>query len=384
MNNFIFRNPTTLIFGEGMIAKISKQIPAGSKVMMTYGGGSIKANGIYAQVMDALKGFEVIEFGGIEANPDIDTLLKAVAICKSEGVDFLLAVGGGSVIDGTKFISTAFAYPSDPWEFLLDERKANVKGIDLGAVLTLPATGSEMNNAAVISRRRTNEKFAFHSIYAFPKFSVLDPRAVYSLPKRQVANGVVDTCAHIFEQYLTVDNQSMVMDRWAEGLLSTLVEIAPRLISETIDYDAAANFMMSATMGLNGFITMGVVQDWATHRIGHELTALCGLDHGQTLAVILPGTMRVLREQKKAKLLQYGARVWGITEGSDDERVENTIVQTEEFFRSMGVKTRLGEYGIGDDIIAEVASRFDDRAWALGEGKNVDGAMVVKILNAVK
>ncbi len=384
MTNFIFNNPVTLIFGQGMISKLSKNVPAGAKVLMTYGGGSIKANGVYDQVISALKDFEVVEFGGIEANPDYDTLMKAVEICKTQSIDFILAVGGGSVIDGTKFISVATGYQGDPWEFVVDESKSNVKGIPFGAVLTLPATASEMNNGAVISRRRTDEKFPFHSKYSFPQFSVLDPEVVYSLPKKQISNGIVDTFIHTVEQYMTYPSNAMVMDRWAEGLLSTLIELAPTLMNEEKNYDAAANFMLTATMGLNGFIAMGVPQDWATHMIGHEITALAGLDHGQTLAVVYPGMLKALKEQKKAKIAQYGRRVWGITESCDDKVADMAIDKTEEFFRSMGVKTKLSEYGLGDDIIAEISSRFTARAWSIGEAGNVDGAMVTTILNLVK
>ncbi|MFI3330764.1 MAG: iron-containing alcohol dehydrogenase [Rikenellaceae bacterium] len=384
MNNFIFQNPTKLIFGEGMISRLSKQIPEGAKIMLTYGGGSIKKNGIYDQVISALKGFEVIEFGGIEANPDYDTLMRAVEICKSEGIDFLLAVGGGSIIDGTKFISTAYAYPSDPWEFLLDESKANVEGLPIGAVLTLPATASEMNNGAVVSRRTTNEKYPFHSKYAYPKFSILDPTAVYSLPKKQIANGIVDTYAHTLEQYLTYDNKTLVMDRWAESLLQTLIELAPSLMKDEQNYDAASNFMLTATMGLNGFISMGTAQDWATHMIGHELTALCGLDHGESLAVVFPGTMSVMRESKKDKLLQYGERVWGVSEGDDNAKIDATIAKTEEFFRSLDVRTRLSEYNVGDDTIAEIVGRFASRGWSIGERGLVDSTQVQSILNYVK
>lgn len=383
MNNFIFRNPVKLIFGKGQIAKLSEEIPAGTKIMMTYGGGSIFKNGIYDQVKAALNGVDVIEFGGIEANPDFDTLIKAVAICKEENVDMLLAVGGGSIIDGTKFIATAIKYEGDPWEFLVDESKAG-KTLPLATVLTLPATGSEMNCAGVISRRATKEKYAFHNPACFPKFSILDPTAIYSLPKKQIANGIVDTFIHIFEQYMTICNKTMVMDRWAEGLLSTLVELAPALLKDERDYDACANFMLTATMGLNGFISMGVVQDWSTHMIGHELTALHGLDHGVTLAIVYPGMMQVMQEEKKGKLLQYAERVWGITEGTEAERVAKVTEATEKFFNSLGIKTKLSQYGIGEETINEIVTRFTDRNWSVGEFGNVTPAKVKAILECQK
>ena len=367
MNNFDFQNPVKIYFGEGQIASIAKEVKPGSKVLMTYGGGSIKRNGIYDQVMAALKECTVVEFGGIEANPDYDTLIKAIALGKAENVDFTLAVGGGSIIDGTKFIAAGMNYDGDPWDFIVGKAKVPAAK-PFGAVLTLPATGSEMNCGAVISRRATQEKYVFHNADGVPSFSVLDPTAVYSLPKRQVANGIVDTFIHTTEQYLTTAGSPMVMDRFAEGVLLTLIDIAPRLLSDgERAYDDCANFMMAATMGLNGFLAMGVDEDWATHMIGHELTALHGLDHGVTLAIVWPGTMRVMRREKEAKLLQYAARVWGITEGSTEEVIDSAIASTEAFFQSLGVKTRLGDYGIGEATGAEIRRRFDERKWNLGE-----------------
>lgn len=381
MQNFTFHNPTKLIFGKGTIAKLSTQIPASAKIMMTYGGGSIFKNGIYDQVKAALAGREVIEFAGIEPNPEYQTLMRAVEICRAQGVDFLLAVGGGSVIDGTKFIATAVKYAGDPWEFMLDPSKVG-GAVTLASVLTLPATGSEMNCGAVVSRRELNEKFAFHNPNAYPAFSILDPTAIYSLPKRQVSNGIIDTFAHTLEQYLTFDNKAMVMDRWAEGLLQTLVEIAPRIEADQTDYDTCANFMLTATMGLNGFIAMGVVEDWATHMIGHELTALHGLDHGVTLAIVHPGVMSVMREQKHDKLVQYAKRVWGAS-GTDEQLIEAAIEKTESFYRSLGVKTRLSEHGIGRQTIDTIVERFTQRGWNVGENGIVTPEKVEKILLAV-
>ena len=367
MNKFDFQNPVKIYFGEGEIASIAKEIKPGSKVMMTYGGGSIKRNGIYDQVIAALKDCTVVEFGGIEANPDYDTLIKAIALGNAENVDFTLAVGGGSIIDGTKFIVAGMNYDGDPWDFIIG--KAPVPAAKpFGTVLTLPATGSEMNCGAVISRRATQEKYAFHNAQGFPRFSVLDPTAVYCLPKRQVANGIIDTFIHTTEQYLTTAGSPRVMDRFAEGVLLTLTEIAPRLIADgDRAYADCADFMMAATMGLNGFLSMGVDEDWATHMIGHELTALHGLDHGVTLAIVWEGTMNIMRREKEAKLLQYAARVWGITEGTADEIIDRAIKVTDDFFRSLGVPTRLSEYGIGEATIAEIRRRFDERKWNLGE-----------------
>lgn len=383
MNNFEFQNPVKLIFGKGQIAKLSENITAGTHILMTYGGGSIKKNGIYDQVIKALKGCEVIEFGGIEANPDYDTLMKAVDICRTQKIDMLLAVGGGSIIDGTKFIAAAAKFEGDPWT-LLSKGAPISEALPFATVLTLPATASEMNNGAVISRRATQEKYAFGSPLLFPKFSILDPTAVYSLPKRQIANGVVDTFAHTLEQYLTTPNHTRVMDRWAEGLLRTLVEVAPRLMSPgQPDYDDCADFMLTATMALNGFIAMGVDEDWATHMIGHELTALHGLDHGVTLAIVYPGVMHVMRREKEAKLLQYAERVWNITEGSVDERIDMAIDHTASFFKSLDMKIHLSDYGIGEETIRTIVDRFKARRWNVGEHNIVTPEKVDEILHFV-
>lgn len=377
MKNFIFRNPTKLIFGKGMISRLPKEIPAGSKIMVTYGGGSVNSNGVYGQVVKALEGFDYIEFWGIEPNPKVETLRKAVAICKKEGVDFLLSVGGGSVLDGTKLIAAAAAYDGDAWDIVLRGKADG--GIPFASVMTLPATGSEMNSGAVISSAELKEKYAFYGDY--PLFSILDPETVYSLPPEQVANALADIFVHVTEQYLTVTGESRVMDRWSEGLLQTVVEIAPLIRRNQHDYDTMADFMLTATMALNNFIQMGVTQDWATHLIGHELTALHGTTHGQSLAVVLPSLMRVLREQKKGKILQYGERVWGIAAGTEEERMEMAIAATEEFFRELGLKTHLSELGIGEDTILEIERRFNERGTALGECGNVDGTMTRKILS---
>lgn len=377
MNNFTFCNPVKLIFGKGTIARLASEIPAGRKVMVTFGGGSVKKNGVYDQVVAALKGHDFVEFWGIEPNPKVETLRKAVTQCKAKGVDFLLAVGGGSVLDGTKLIAAAVPYAGDPWELVLDEGKIG-ETLPFADVMTLPATGSEMNAGAVISNLATKEKFAFH--HAFPLFSILDPETTYSLPPIQIACGIADTFIHVMEQYLTVTGVSPLMDRWAEGILQTLVETAPKVRADQHDYDRMADYMLCATMALNGFIAMGVPQDWATHMIGHELTALHGITHGQTLAVVLPSLMNVMREQKREKILQYGRRVWHITTGSDDERIDRTIGATEEFFRSLGLATRLHELGIGEQTVEQIAQRFTERGTRLGEKQNISGEVVRKIL----
>jgi NADP-dependent alcohol dehydrogenase len=367
MNNFVFQNPTKLIFGKGEIKRLSKLIDKDKKILMTYGGGSIKRNGVYEQVMQALEGYDIVEFSGIEANPDYSTLMKAVDICKTQNIDFILAVGGGSIIDGTKFIATAAKFEGeDAWD-ILSKKERLPKPMDFASVLTLPATASEMNNGAVISRRDRQEKLAFHNPEGYPKFSILDPDVVLTLPAKQISNGIVDIYAHTLEQYLTTCLDTKVMDRWAESLLLTLIEEAPELLSENPSYDSRANFMLTATMGLNGFISMGVDEDWATHMIGHELTALCGLDHGETLAIVHPGVMDIMRKEKHGKLLQYARRVWNITIENEEQAIDEAIERTENFFRSIGKKTRLSEYGIGNDVIDTIVQRFTDRGWAVGE-----------------
>lgn len=376
MNNFIFQNPTRLIFGKGMIAELSKQIPNDCKLMVTFGGGSVKKNGVYDQVIKALEGKNYIEFWGIEPNPRIETLRKAIELGKAEGVNYLLAVGGGSVVDGTKLISAGLLYEGDPWELVLMGRMN--KTVPLGAVLTLAATGSEMNSGAVISREETKEKYPFYSNY--PQFSILDPTVTYSLPEFQIACGIADTFVHVMEQYMTTPDQSRIMDRWSEGIFQTLIEIAPKIKENKENYDLMCDYMLSATMGLNGFVAMGVSQDWATHMIGHEITAIKGLTHGATLAIVLPGLLRTLIEQKEVKLVQYGERVWGITEGSNRERALKAIERTEEFFRSLGLATRLGEAEIGDDTIYEIENRFNLRGAKYGELQNVTGSIAKEIL----
>ena len=380
MNNFSFQNPTRLIFGDGMIASLSKEIPAGKKIMVTFGGGSVKRNGVYDQVIKALEGRIVTEFWGIEANPTIETLRKAIALGKEKQIDFLLAVGGGSVLDGTKLISSGLLYDGDAWDLV--KKGYYPESVPMGTVLTLPATGSEMNSGAVISRIETHEKYPFYSNY--PVFSILDPKVTFTLPDFQIACGIADTFVHVMEQYMTSPGQSRLMDRWAESILASLIEIAPKIKENKTNYDLMADFMLCATMALNGFISMGVNNDWATHMIGHELTALHGLTHGATLVIVLPGTLRVLAAKKQGKLLQYGERIWGITSGTTEERVALAIQKTEDFFRSLGLHTRLSEENIGDATIDEITRRFTERNVAFGEDRDVTAQVAREILISCK
>ncbi len=380
MQNFEFHNPVKILFGKGQIAAIAREIPAGVKILLTYGGGSIKANGVYDQVKTALAGREVIEFGGIEPNPRYETLLRAVDLARREGAGFLLAVGGGSVLDGTKFIAAAVPFQGEPWDILAKGARV-ASALPLGSVLTLPATGSEMNFYAVISRQETREKLAFGAPAVYPRFSVLDPETTFTLPERQIANGVVDAFAHVMEQYLTYPVNAPLQDRMAEAILLTLIEEGPKTLAAPRDYDARANIMWCATMALNGLIGCGVPSDWSTHMIGHELTALHGLDHARTLAIILPAVMRVKRGNKRAKLLQFAARVWGIEAGAEDERIDAAIERTRRFFESLGVPTRLSAYGIGDGTAEQVARRLERRGMAtLGERRDTDARQIREIV----
>ena len=381
MLNFDFYNPTQILFGQGQIAALAKVVPAGARVLLVYGGGSIKQNGVYDEVITALAGYQVTEFAGIEPNPSYETLMGAIAQVKEQKIDFLLAVGGGSVIDGTKFIAAGALLDEDPWT-ILEKHGANVtKALPFGAVLTLPATGSEMNAAAVVTRKSTQEKFAFMNRNVFPRFAVLDPSKTTTLPVRQVGNGVVDAFAHVMEQYMTYPVNAKVQDRFAEGLLLTLIEEGPQALSHPDDIEVRANVMWCATLALNGLIGSGVPQDWATHMIGHELTALYHLDHAQTLAVIMPSMLRVRKEGKREKLLQLAERVWGLTGGDEDTRIEAAIHRMEQFFESMGVKTRLADYGLGaKDIDAVLAVLEKHRMVKLGEKRDVTLAVSRKVL----
>lgn len=381
MNNFTFHNPVRILFGKGQIANIAAEIPADAKILLTYGGGSIKQNGVYDQVMAALAGRQVDEFGGIEPNPRFETLMHAVEKIRAEGHDFLLAVGGGSVADATKFIAAAVPFEGDPWT-ILAKRAPVTSALPLGVVLTLPATGSEMNTFAVVTKWETREKLSFGSPLVSPKFSVLDPETTFTLSPRYIGNGIVDAFTHTVEQYLTYPADAPLQDRQAEAILATLIEEGPKTLSNPTDYTSRANFMWAATNALNGLIGAGVPQDWATHMIGHELTALHGLDHAQTLAIVLPGVLRVKSEAKKEKLLQYGARVWGVTTGSDDERITATIEKTRAFFESVGVPTRLSAYNIQKDAIPALVDKLASHGPVrLGERRDIGVSEVEQILN---
>jgi len=378
MQNFIFKNPTEILFGRGMIAKLAERVPTDSPVLLLYGGGSIRRNGVYDQVKAALSAHRVIEFGGIEANPVYETCLKALEQVKANQVGFILAVGGGSVIDAAKFIAAAARFEgAEPWEILRTGGAGIKAALPLGTVLTLPATGSESNGNAVISRKATQEKLALASGLVFPAFSVLDPEVTFSLPRKQVRNGIVDAFIHVMEQYMTYPAAAPLQDRFSESILQTLVEVGPLTLAEPENYDARAAFMWSATLALNTLIACGVPQDWSTHMIGHELTAFYGLDHAETLAIVLPGVWTHELERKKAKLEQYGARVWKV------EAAASAIAETEKFFHSLGMPTHFGDYKISADEAAEkVRGRFAERHTLLGEHGDLTPDAVAAILRS--
>ena len=382
MNNFEFKNPTKILFGKGQIEKLTNEIPQGAKVLLLYGGGSIMKNGVYDQVINALSEHSVVEFGGIPPNPEYSVMMEALQVVNKEKIDFLLAVGGGSVIDGTKFLSAAASYDGDePWD-LLTEGKVVKKGMPFGTVLTLPATGSEMNSGFVMTREETKEKLSTGGPALYPLFSILDPEVVKSIPQRQLANGVADAYMHVMEQYMTYPIGAKLQDRFAESILQTLIEVAPVVMKDPSDYNAAANFMWSCTMALNGLINRGVPEDWAVHMMGHELTALFGIDHACTLAILAPSHFKYNFESKKSKLAQYAERVWNVTEGTEDEKAKAGIEKTEAFFHSLDIKTQLSEYTDDYKGTAEhISKRFTERGWVgLGENQSLNPEDVEKII----
>ncbi len=384
MQNFEFYGPTRVVFGKDTIKELSRLIPRDRKILMTYGGGSIKKNGVYDQVKQALAGYDLLEFGGIEPNPKYETLSKAIEIVKREGVNFLLAVGGGSVLDGTKFIALASKYNGDDaYDAIMKRGEMPDSAVELADVITLPATGSEMNNGGVISRISTSEKLAFHHPCVFPKFSIIDPTVTFTLPEKQTINGIVDTFVHTMEFNCTYDVNSPLQDIWAMGILRTLIAEAPKVLANPQDYDARANLFWCATCGLNYWISCGVPQDWSTHMIGHELTAFYGIDHGQSLAIVEP---RLLKNQKVAKcqkLAKIAREVFKINEPVDLKAADMAIDKIEEFYNSIGMKTKLSDYGIDANEAAEkIRARFKERNVAFGEKGAITADVAYEIVKA--
>ena len=381
MENFTYFNPTRIHFGRGQIAAIDRELPAEARLLLLAGGGSIRSNGVLEQVRKAVGRRTVFEFFGVEANPDFDTLMKAVELCRRERIDWILPVGGGSVLDGAKFVAAAVNYPGDTWEILLTRGDSLTSALLIGAVLTLPGTGSEANGASVISRRARKEKLAFINPLVFPRFSILDPETTFTLPERQISNGIADAFTHVMEQYLTYPAGAAIQDRFAESVMRVLIDEGPGSVKNPTDYDSRANVVWAATWALNGAIGAGVPQDWASHVIGHELTALHGIDHARTLAVVMPSLLNVQRATKGAKLLQYGERVWGIREGTESARIDAAIEKTRGFYEALGLRTRLSDYNVGASVAPEVAGRLRARGeLAIGERSDITPEVVEKIL----
>ena len=379
MRNFTYSNPVKIIFGKNTIPQLTGEIPEGARTLMIYGGGSIKRNGVYDQVLEALKGRKVFEYSGIGANPEFETCLKVIDLVRKENIDFLLAVGGGSVIDATKFVSLASQADGDLWD-IFTKYKYPEKALPFGTILTLPATGTEMNDRAVITRVETQDKRSFRTPLVFPKFSILDPETTYSLPTRQIANGVVDTFVHTTEQYLTYPAGGALQDHFAEAILKVLVKNGEQALKAPANYEVRANLMWASSWGLNGWIAQGVPEDWATHMIGHELTAFFGMDHAQTLAIVLSGLLEVLREEKADKLIQMGERVFGLTGGCREDRINGAIQAIDSFFRHMGIGTHFSNYGLGKEAVQKVVERYKERGWILGEHHNITPEVVAQIL----
>jgi len=384
VNNFEFYNPTRIVFGKGQIKAIDELVPQSARVLILFGGQSARKHGTLDEVTAALGQRHIETFGGIEANPGYSTLMQAVELIHDKNLDFLLAVGGGSVIDGTKFVAAAVECEGDPWQEILVKGAKDIRSaLPFGSVLTLPATGSEMNYNSVITRYETREKLSFRSELVFPRFSILDPTKSFTLPPKQLANGVVDAFVHIVEQYLTYPAEGRLQDRFSEGLMQTLIEIGPALLNNPTDYDLQANFMWTSSLAMNGLIGAGVPEDWATHWIGHEITALHGLDHAQTLAIVLPSVMQEQRAAKRDKLLQYADRVWHINEADEERRIDLAITKTRDFFEQMGVKTRLSDYQIGAEAIPLVVEQLEKHGLTrLGEREDIDLGKSRKILQA--
>ncbi|MBN1999450.1 iron-containing alcohol dehydrogenase [candidate division KSB1 bacterium] len=382
MFNFTFHNPVKIVFGKDTIKELPNLIDPDEKILLLYGQGSIKRYGVYDQVLKALKGYKIVEFPGVEANPEYETCMKAVEVVHKEKINFLLSVGGGSVLDATKFVAAAAVYDGkDPWDFVAGNPKAKIKGaLPLGDVLTLPATGSEMNTNSVISRASIGEKRAFSSSYIYPRFSILDPMTTMTLPERQMINGIVDTFVHVMEQYLTYDVYAPLQDRFAEGILLTLVQEAPKVIKDPKNYNVRANLMWASTLALNGLIGKGVPGDWATHMIGHELTALHGLDHAQTLAIVLPAVLKHQKEQKVTKLMKYARNVWGVTDKAEPETINAAINRTVTFFNSIGMPTQLSDYKLTPKDCQPCVEKLKKRGSKLGEHENITYKEVAEIL----
>ncbi|WP_296403833.1 iron-containing alcohol dehydrogenase [Psychrobacter sp.] len=396
MNNFQYYNPVRIVFGEGQIKQLADLVPTNARVLITYGGGSAKRTGTLDEVKATLDNSgqrEIFEFGGIEPNPEFTTLMKAADMVNENNINFILAVGGGSVIDGSKFVSLVSSLQNEDgsvsrdkaWEALTSFCRNIKSAIDLGAVLTIPATGSEMNSGGVINYSERHAKLPFGNPLVYPKFSILDPTKTLTLPERQVMNGVADAFVHVMEQYLTYPVNAKVQDAFAESLLKTLITEGLAVKQNPEDLEIRKNIMWTATMALNGLIGAGVPQDWTTHMIGHELTSLHGIDHARTLTIVLPSVMRELKDSKKDKLLQYARNVWNIINDdnqlTDDEVIEIAIANTEGFFRTLELPINFDDAKLDESAIDPIINQLKEHGMvALGEHKSNDLEVSRRIL----
>ena len=398
MNNFQYYNPVRIVFGEGQIEQLADLVPNNARVLITYGGGSAQRTGTLDEVKNALNSNgerSVFEFGGIEANPEFTTLLKAADMVNEHAIDFLLAVGGGSVIDGSKFVALVAGLTEDgsntvsreqAWDALTSGCRSLDTAIDLGAVLTIPATGSEMNSGGVINYSERSAKLPFGNPLVFPKFSILDPTKTLTLPERQVMNGVADAFVHVMEQYLTYPVNAKVQDAFAEGLLKILIEEGIAVKNDPTNMATRKNLMWTATMALNGLIGTGVPQDWTTHMIGHELTSLHAIDHARTLTIVLPSVMRELKDSKKDKLLQYARNVWNLDTNAENALDEETLIEqaiskTEAFFRELGLPVSLTDAELDESAIEPIIKQLEAHKMVkLGEHRSNDLEVSRRIL----
>tara|TARA_R110000796_G_scaffold249660_2_gene377742 strand:- start:4851 stop:5945 length:1095 start_codon:yes stop_codon:yes gene_type:complete len=352
MTNFDFYNPTHIIWGSNTINQLSELVPSEARVLILYGAESIRGNRTIAEVREALAYRYIYEFSSVESSPTYENLMKAVSLVRKEKITFLLAVGGQSVIDGTKFVSAASVYNDDAWR-ILETRGADIRqAMPFGTIPTLPSTGSEMNQSAVITSKNSQGKFPFQSSDIFPKFSIVDPSKTYNLSTRQLASGVADSFIHVIEQYFLSPINSKVQDRFAEGILQTLIEIGPQILKNSFEYKTYSNLMWTATLGFRSLVDTRFSQSWfAYNSIRHELTNLYGIDHARALAIILPAYMHLYRDDQRVKLLQYAKRVWHITEGGEEQRIDDAIELTRSFFESLGLPTSLIDYHLDIDDI---------------------------------
>lgn len=363
MNKFEFYNPTKIIFGENSINKLNELIrPFGKNIMLTYGGGSIKKNGIYNSVIDILESENknIFELSGITPNPKLDKVYEGIKLCKENNIDFILAVGGGSVIDCSKAIAVGSKIDKDVWDAFYKNKEACEDAIPLGTILTISATGSEMNKGSVITNWETHEKLSYKTDYMFPKFSILDPTYTYSLPREQIVYGSVDILAHVFEQYFSYPDESNVSDDLAEGIMKTVIENLEIALENPTDYNARSNLMWASTMALNDVIRMGKEQDWNSHSIGHILSGLYDIPHGATLAVIFPNWMKHVYKNAPNKFRRYAINIWNINpaDKSDEEIALEGINRTREYFSKIGAPVTLKEVNVPKEDIDKIVEMF--------------------------